>query len=335
MEVVALFGSLISRNFYYTNVFFMMILFLHGCTEKSKEKEQLKSSQGLSIWSLPETTVNTAQLIIAEVNGEKIYSDQVKSKMKIENIDAKVALNKLIDEILVFQSAIKSSNPKEISELYKAQAVYNIIEKEFEKNNTPEKISEEALRSVFDEIQGNRMSRRFSGIKFMFGHSQWRLASQLIIQKKEMRTKDMRVSAISMMRLLKSWMELEKVDSEKSFQQGAWIPYRSAYLVRFENKIPSLAKGFNENFYRIGRSFDKQFKEELFKIKGENQFSDLFFSQYGLHFIFLKKIFPAVSLKFDDIKSQLRIKLGLSYRTEQFEKWLKELRLKHKAKLLI
>ncbi|MBN2725475.1 MAG: hypothetical protein JXR95_15525 [Deltaproteobacteria bacterium] len=273
-------------------------------------------------------TVSSAS-IAAKVNDRDILKSEVYKLSEKLNIEYSVALEILINDELAFQDAAKKLDSRIISDLYKSSAVYYLIESDFEKNFSPDKIPDDKLRMVYNEIQQNLPSRYFRKLKYYFGHSEWRKVIQLIVTKESLKDEMMQESVLSFMRILLNSSVSSSVKDDKEFGQLAWYLQNSYYPVRFENTIPPLSLKKIENRVRFGRDFDSGFIKKIFSSGQEGKIFEPFVTKYGVHFVYLEKIIKEYNKQFDEVKDELRNKLSENWLRKNFKDWLFKIKSKY------
>jgi hypothetical protein len=319
-------------------VFVIIIIIVNlVCCEKKRKTKKIETGKVEKTWSLP--LFDNKGEVLALINNNKIYKSQVVNLQKSQNLTFNQALNKTIDNELVFQESLKS-HKDEISELYKSMAVYELFEVEFEKKNSPAQMSDKELQHIYNEIQSKNFTKRFKNNKFSFDHMEWRKSLQILIKKKHLKNKDVSASVRSMFRLVKQYYEVEKENhmlKEKHirlFFQNLGFIFRNAYYdIRFEFGAPELSLIIEENYYRFGQHYDMNFIQELFKISEKFETSRIFQTRFGIHFVFLEYIVPEIHQKFAEAKEELKKKLTISFQSFKFNEWSNKIKKKYTYKI--
>ncbi|MGM0596083.1 MAG: peptidylprolyl isomerase [Myxococcota bacterium] len=314
-------------------IFFIIIsiiLVASGNFSCSSESSSPQTKNNENSWKyVPDTSKSVkSEKIVAEVDEYPVTKEQLHEYAKENKLSKSEALRELINQTLLRNEFLHNSPPDEQSRIYKSVTVYNFIREKFLQNDETNSISDEKVKKVYDEIQSYKHSRRFRKLKFYFKHQQWRQTVQLVIKKNALINKDSRASALSMFKLVRSWLLARKVDTVEEFRNSAWVIQNSFYPVRFEKVLP-LSANWKENFFRTGRNYNQVFVNKIFEIKKENGISEVFETEQAIHLVFLEKIIPAKNESFAEVKDKLRAKLAAEIQARNFEKWLHQLRAKY------
>ncbi|MDA3864356.1 MAG: peptidylprolyl isomerase [Deltaproteobacteria bacterium] len=318
-------------------IFFVIISFIlviSGNLSCSSESSSPQTKNEENPWKYVPVTSKSVKSdkIIAEVDGYPVTQKQLHEYAKDNKLSKSEALRELIDQALLHNEFLHNSTPDQLSRIYKSVTVYNFIREKFLKNDETNSISDEQVKKVYDEIQSYNHSRRFRHLKFYFKHQQWRQTVQLVIKKNTLANKDSLASVLSMFRLVRSWLLARKVDTVEEFRSSAWVIQNSFYPVRFEKVLP-LSANWKENFFRTRLNFNQVYIDKIFEIKNESDISEVFETKQAIHLVFLEKIIPAKNKSFAEVKDKLRAKLATGIQSENFAKWLHQLRSKYDIKI--
>ncbi len=282
----------------------------------------------LETWVLP-AIVAEADQVVATVDGAPITVAEVEARMRRGGLTPETALEEAITDQLVLAHARTHASAQDLSDAYKAAAVFRLITHSFEPENQPETIPDEMLRGLYNELQKpDDTEPHLMDKKFMFSHGEWRASHQLVVPRTELPDQEAASTAESLLRLVRDRYSLAPVSDADAFREGAWHVQDSYVPVRFE-MLPPLSATPDENTYRFGGKFDQDFVKKIFTLPEVGSHSDVFRTQHGLHWVYLAGIVPERRSSFEEVREELRGSIADAHRASRFQDWLARLRRTH------
>ena len=289
----------------------------------------------IETWILPgpvapaDPVVAPADPVIATVDGVPITAAELQARMKNGQLTAEEALEEAIADQLVLAHALKNVHPQDLSDAFKAAAVFHLITHTFEPESQPETIPDDLLRGLYDELQKPDFSEpHLMDKKFIFSHGEWRACQQLVVPGTELADDESSSTAESLLRLVRDRYSLTPVSGADAFRNSAWHLQDSYVPVRFE-ALPPLSATPDENTYRFGGEFDPEFVKVLFSLPAVGSHSDVFPTKFGLHWVYLAGTVPERRSSFEEVREELRNSIADAHRASRFQDWLSRLRRTH------
>lgn len=282
----------------------------------------------LETWILPRTTATEAE-VVATVDGAPITIAEVEARAKAGGITAEQALEQAVNDQLVLAAALSNSHPQDLSDAFKSAAASHLITRRFEPQNQPEAITDETLRSLYEELQRRDFTEpHLADKKFIFSHGQWRAAVQMVVTGESMPDAESASTVESLLRLVRDHYSIGDDPGQETFRAHAWHIQNSYVGLRFE-QLPPLSLEPDENTYRLGGEFDGDFVNQLFKLAAVGSHSEIFETRFGLHWVLLSAVIPERRSTFEEVREELRASIADSHRVSSFQEWLGQLRREH------
>ena len=220
--------------------------------------------------------------VVARVNGRAIGSAEVEARMRSDGVDAQTALQRLIDEEILIQEAVRLgfSETRE-DERTVERLMVRIMLKDFETELSPESISDEEVREDFaehaDKFQIPERRESWHVLVKEPGEAGRALAEQIV-------------------------EELQAAqDTQTVYERYAdGTPPGSALEVKRE-ELPAISMKAN---------IEDPYKNALFAAKSTGPLRSPVQTSYGWHAIVLTEIIPEERRTIDDVEDEIRERLS-------------------------
>lgn len=227
--------------------------------------------------------------VVARVGGRPIGVAEVEARMKADGIDAKAALEALIEEELLAEEAVRlgfteDAEARRAAERLMVRSMLHDIEREI----TPESIPEQEVRQDFktyaDKLQSPERRRSW----------------HILVREPSDEGKKLAQS------ILDEVLEAEEPRSvyERYAEGGA-------------PDAPSSVKAEELPAITMKAGMAKPYKEALFAAKSTGVLPHLVKTSYGWHVIFLEEIVPAEHKTLQDVEGEIRERLSQKKRFQR------------------
>lgn len=237
----------------------------------------------------PRREAEDVTLVVANVGGRPIGAADVAARMADRGIDARTALEELIDEEILLREAHARGltlSPEAQQQL--ERTMVRAMLRDFERELTPESLSDEAVRADFEANKDKLQipERRDSWHILVRGSDEAARARARSILE-QVRTADAPRAVY------------DRYAARETLEGGIEI--------KAEDLPPISKRADIENAY----------KNALFDAKSEGPINQVVETSYGLHVIVLTEIMPAERQTLDEVEQEIRDRLS---RTKRFEK---------------
>ncbi|MFH2007425.1 MAG: peptidylprolyl isomerase [bacterium] len=250
--------------------------------------------------------------VVARVNGHAIAASEVRSRMQQTQLDARAALEQLIDEELLFQEAERRGIHKEpaVVEAGKQAAVYRLLAETFEKEYTKASVPDKELRRVYKAeapVRFHRPEHRHFGHAYLTRPwfkqgKRWLLDEAADRKLKQAMLEFHKTVQAEQPRTWEQFQKLTKgvkaAGQELKTQDGV-LPY---HLLR------------------------RPFANALWALELPGEWSGLIVTRRWYHVAFLLEIKPRLHISYEDAKELIREKVYPFARRKAFQEWVDALR---------
>jgi len=220
--------------------------------------------------------------LVARLGNRSIGASEVQNRMVAEGVDAKAALEQLIDEALLVQEAerIGFTENREDQRSLERLMVRTML-RDLEKENTPEAISEEEVRATY-ALHADK-----------FEDPERRRSWQILVEDQSEGAEALAKSILA---------ELHRADDPRAvyerYANGG--PDSSGLEVKAED-LPAISEK---------ASIKKPYKKALFAANAEGPLDEVVKTSYGWHAIVLAEILPGQARTLDDAENEIRTLLS-------------------------
>ncbi|MBN2802828.1 MAG: peptidylprolyl isomerase [Deltaproteobacteria bacterium] len=282
---------------------FLIIISLNGCSDNSHSHNNDMQKKIDKIDKNIISNANGAKFIIAEVNGNPVYKDEITSIIKQNpelNIDD--ALDRSINNTLLLQAAKKSGLIQMAD-----------IESETQKQLAMIFLTETAENFNLNDISDELVEKQFKDKNYIYNHETLRsVTNALITVKKNIRDSDEAESIAN-----EIFNEVKDIKSEDEFRKVINLFNKKYEKIKTETLPP---------FEASSNRFMKPFVDATFAVKYPLQkVSKPVETKYGWHIIFIVDEIPPKHLNKTDAFIEIRKSLIKSERTKYMKKMIDDI----------
>lgn len=279
------------------------LLHSFGCDRKPKDT----CAPFAPVWSNPATAGDPA---VAWVDGVPILRSEVVFQMGSRNIDARKAVDLLIEREVVAQQARRVGllqNP-DVRSSIKKKAVYKLLEKVFEKESGPDDVPEKLIKKAY-RLNIRRFVRpplrKFSHVLVRLP---WRRkGKRLIIYKEE----------IENGRKLAHELRMKALDRSRQ-KPLTWREFESlAESIRNRGFVIQAERGT-----KARKELRKPFADELFSMQKPGSISSVVKTSHGFHVILLIEKLAARSIPYKNARKEILERIYPEVRAKAFIEWV-------------
>lgn len=253
--------------------------------------------------------------IVARVNGQAISKSQIEKLAKEKNIDAKDALDQLIENELFAQYAKKqglvdAKKIKSVKEKTLARRLLQTVPTKLIKKN---KLAIDLLKQAYQ-----KNIRRYKHPELVD------VEHILCLYIPNRHGPEIKKAKDQCVEIMKKQTENKKLGL-KEFERlilKARVGYPKKRMVKLEKLTTP----------RHGETVEP-FAKAAFALKKPGDISPPTVTNYGTHFIYLKKRHPAVDKSFEEVEDEIREKAHAEISKIMFQRWAKELEKKYHVKI--
>lgn len=224
--------------------------------------------------------------VVARVGALAIGASEIENRMATDEVDADAALEQLIDEAALVQEAERAGfTENRDDERSIERLMVRTMLRDLEKENTPESISEEDVREVY-EVNASE-----------FQVPERRRSSHILV---ESQSEDAEALAESILR------EMQRADDPRSvYDRYAHGEPADVSLKLRAEELPAIIRSAN---------LENSYKDALFGAKSEGPLKKAVKTSYGWHAIVVTEILPEEMRTLEDAESEIRDQLSQSRR---------------------
>lgn len=268
-----------------TAVVLMLSLLVAGCPREGPSTQATR----------PETT--TIEEVVARVGGQGISAADVAARMRDEGLDASAALEQLVDEALLVEHASRLGlRPDAEAGRAEERVMVRAMLRDFERERTPESISDEELRADFEQHRD------------VYEVPERRASWHILVKDPGPEGRE-RAAAIH--------AELRRADDLREvYERYAAGSESDSEVEIIAEELPLVPKAV---------ALEKTYKDALFSAESKGLVKEVVETSYGWHAIVVTEIAPRERRRLEDVEDEIRTRLSLQKRSDKLAETIQAL----------